>query len=583
VRLRLRTQLLIATVLISSALTAASLLVVQRSVRSEVQRQTARGTATSVQAFTRIEERQEAELLRTAAMLSELPTLKAVMPADPATVQDSTAQFWRLSGSDLLVLAAPDGSLLAVHNATGFTLSEAAKFVPQRFPDHEQTGWWRDDDQLYQMALRPMIAGKAPYEHTLGLLAVGRRIDSRVAQELGSFARGDVALVTGGSVVATTLTGTTRQEFAAELPDLSRRSDHAAVERTIGNHAYEIASVEMQTGSAPAIRCYLLLPADATNAYLRRLNRIILTLGFLAGIVGALLALAIARAMTKPLDNLVGAVRAFAGGDDSYQVAEGGSAEVQELRSSFGAMRQRVIESQRRTLEAARLAALGRAAGSISHDLRHHLAALVANAEFLYRYDELGLDRDESYREVQRASQQMIELIDSLLEVSRDRKDIVPSEARLEDAARRAAQAVQANPEFRSRHIDIAAEGCTMARFDARKLERGLFNLILNACQATSGRVGVKITGDDHTLECRVSDDGPGVPDSVRDHMFEPFVSHGKNNGTGLGLAIASKVVHDHGGEIRVESSSSRGTVMLIRLPRNEAAPVSETRAANVP
>jgi signal transduction histidine kinase len=65
--------------------------------------------------------------------------------------------------------------------------------------------------------------------------------------------------------------------------------------------------------------------------------------------------------------------------------------------------------------------------------------------------------------------------------------------------------------------------------------------------------------------------------------MFEPFVSHGKNNGTGLGLAIASKVVHDHGGEIRVESSSPQGTVMLIRLPRNEAVPVSETRAANVP
>jgi len=118
VRLRLRTQLLIATVLISSALTAASLLVVRQSVRTEVRGQTASGVFASVQAFKRIEQQEQEELRRTAGMLSELPTLKALMTTEhSATIQDASTQFWQLSGTDLLVLAATSGELMAVHVA----------------------------------------------------------------------------------------------------------------------------------------------------------------------------------------------------------------------------------------------------------------------------------------------------------------------------------------------------------------------------------------------------------------------------------------------------------------------------------
>jgi nitrogen-specific signal transduction histidine kinase len=69
-------------------------------------------------------------------------------------------------------------------------------------------------------------------------------------------------------------------------------------------------------------------------------------------------------------------------------------------------------------------------------------------------------------------------------------------------------------------------------------------------------------------LEIRTTDDGPGVESSLHDKLFQPFVSHGKENGTGLGLTIAQKIVQDHDGTLELESSVPGRTVMQIVLPR---------------
>ncbi len=71
-------------------------------------------------------------------------------------------------------------------------------------------------------------------------------------------------------------------------------------------------------------------------------------------------------------------------------------------------------------------------------------------------------------------------------------------------------------------------------------------------------------------LDIRVIDDGPGFDTSIRDKVFHPFVSHGKENGTGLGLTIAQKIVQDHSGQLQVEQSAPGCTVMRITLPRHD-------------
>jgi signal transduction histidine kinase len=107
--------------------------------------------------------------------------------------------------------------------------------------------------------------------------------------------------------------------------------------------------------------------------------------------------------------------------------------------------------------------------------------------------------------------------------------------------------------------------------FDARKLERAFFNLVLNACEATpdgESRVSVDVQTQKDTFEIRITDQGSGVPENIRGRVFDAFVSSGKPNGTGLGLAIVSKIVADHGGSVNIERTSQSGTVMLVKLPR---------------
>ena len=106
---------------------------------------------------------------------------------------------------------------------------------------------------------------------------------------------------------------------------------------------------------------------------------------------------------------------------------------------------------------------------------------------------------------------------------------------------------------------------------DPRKLERVFFNLLLNACEASVGvceQIEIYADAGESSVAIRVKDAGTGIPYEVRASLFNPFVSSGKVSGTGLGLAIVNKIVGDHGGEVRVESSSGTGTVMLVTLPR---------------
>jgi signal transduction histidine kinase len=93
----------------------------------------------------------------------------------------------------------------------------------------------------------------------------------------------------------------------------------------------------------------------------------------------------------------------------------------------------------------------------------------------------------------------------------------------------------------------------------------------MNACEATAeqqGRITIDIFSGEDNFEIRIADNGQGIPLSVRNTLFDPFVSAGKSNGTGLGLAIVSKIVHDHRGTVILERTSEEGTVFLIRLPR---------------
>jgi signal transduction histidine kinase len=169
----------------------------------------------------------------------------------------------------------------------------------------------------------------------------------------------------------------------------------------------------------------------------------------------------------------------------------------------------------------------------------------------------------------------MTDLLDSLRELSRGERSISLRSASIDHTIRHAVDAVRARPEMRNREISIRTSGDMSGTFDPQKIERAFFNLVLNACEAsitTPSEIQIELHSSPTLFEIRVIDHGSGVPSTISHTLFDPFVSFGKSNGTGLGLAIVSKVIHDHGGSVAVEETSTSGTTFLVRLPREPQA-----------
>jgi signal transduction histidine kinase len=128
-------------------------------------------------------------------------------------------------------------------------------------------------------------------------------------------------------------------------------------------------------------------------------------------------------------------------------------------------------------------------------------------------------------------------------------------------------------PFFKDQKVELFMQGNgTSLEGDASKLLRVLQNLVSNGIEALhsaniKGRVEVVAEENDKAVTITLSDNGPGIPEDIRDTFFEPFVTRGKNEGTGLGTAIVKSIIDAHHGEIEFETSA-QGTTFTIRLPK---------------
>jgi signal transduction histidine kinase len=505
-----------------------------------------------------------------------------------ATIQDASSDLWRLAGSDLFVLTDRAGRVVALHTTSpGLTREVAQQSFADSFNDEGSGHWWYGGQHLYEVFLKPIYFGPASENRLLGFLAIGYEIDDRVAAQVSRIAASQVAFYYGDTVVKTTLSPMQEAELNRQ------RSLHAALGSSgpeqiqLGEERFLITSLELAGGKNSSVRLNVLKSYDQATAFLDSLNHLLLALGLAAVLGGSALVFFISHTFTRPLANLVEGVRALEKGDFTYALDARGSDEAAEVTGAFNRMRSSLRTTQQELLEAERLATIGRMASSISHDLRHSLAAIVANAEFLCESRLSSDQREELYQEIRQAVNQMTDLIDSLLEFSRTRESLHPTYGNVRDSVARVVQAIRLHPEFHLIGISVSQEGNSSGWFDARKLERAIYNLLLNACEAVipdAGSIEVKLNEVRGGVEIRVKDTGRGIPELIRSRLFEPFVSHGKENGTGLGLTVVQKIIQDHGGDVTVEKTSSSGTVfrMLLPLASGESGIADSTTAGQV-
>jgi signal transduction histidine kinase len=580
-RIRLRTKFLLSMVVVSAALTFTTLLVVRHTVQQQVRLGIQRDLQNSVSAFHNFQQQREVTLERSAALLADLPNVRALMTThDAATIQDAARDLWQLAGSDLLLLADSSGKVMALQAAPPeITVRQGQDFFPTVFPNdvlrEETRHWWYVEGHLYEVFLQDIYFGPASGHHVLGYLLLGYEIDDRVARDLSRVAASEVAFRYGDLIVRSTLKPAQESELLRVATRTAAGGPPQGDLIPLGEERFLATSVDLPTPGGPALNLWVLKSFDQATAFLSSLNELLLALGLTAVLAGSLLVFLISHTFTRPLENLVAGVQALEQGDFAYPLQARGGDEVAEVTGTFDRMRKNLQKTHRELLDAERLATIGRMASSISHDLRHSLAAVVANAEFLCESNLTPGQREDLYAEIRIAVNQMTDLIESLLEFSRTRESLHPSHGDVRSAVDRAVQGVKAHPEFQHIRIRISGEGSTEGWFDFKKLERALLNLLLNACEvvpAESGKIDIGLRRKGESLEIRIEDNGPGIADAVRDRLFEPFVSHGKENGTGMGLTVVQKILQDHGGDVAVEQTSASGTTFRVNIPLNPSA-----------
>jgi signal transduction histidine kinase len=566
--LRLRTKLELSLLLISSCLTCATLVIVHHIVKTQVRKEIFEQLQNSVFTFRNVLHQRQMMRARSAGLIADLPNLKALMTShDPATIQDASSSTWHVAGSDLFVLADREGQVVALHTfAPGLTRPIAEEQLRLHSARDEIATWWFGGGRLYEVFLQPISFGSATEGGVLGVLAIGYEVDEHLAREVSRIADSEVSITYGGSAIVSTLRPTQESAMAAVRRGTKLTVTPAQI--VLDGERFIASTLDLDSSTPPAVRLTVLKSYDQAAAFLDRLTRLVLGLGIAAVILGSVVLYFICLNFTRPLENLAAGVKALQAGDFRFPLESRSDDEVGVVTNAFGAMRRSLGRTQQKLLESERLATIGLMASSISHDLRHPLTAILANAEFLSEGRLAGGAREDLYEEIRSAVNRMTDLIDSLLEFSRGRESLQLSRGSLQETTAHAVHAVRSHPQFLGVSITILGQ-CSEASFDHHRLERAFYNLLLNACEAVpqDGKIEVSIAETDGAARILISDNGPGIAAPIRDQLFRPFVSFGKENGTGLGLTIAQKILEDHGGRLQLASTSSEGTTFELTLP----------------
>jgi signal transduction histidine kinase len=585
---RMRTTLMFSLLAVSLGLTVTCLFIIRVTVQQEISKSLQADLNHSLSTFRNLANQRNRMLDREAALLADLPSLKALMSTQDAhTIQDASHEFWSTSGSDFFALTTPNGTLLSYSNR-GPKLNNASvtSGLQACMTSAEEACMIAFGQSLYELSIQPLYFGPPENGSYLGYVIIGYAMDRQVASEVSEAAAADVIFLVNGEVAATTLPPTRLNDLRQHSPILN---DVGAAPRKmrLGGEAYIAAAATLPAAGRAKIEIVVLKSYDRASEYLGRVNRWVLALGVATLLLGLVLAVAISRTVTRPLETLVAGTRALGQGDFDYELRVDGAAEVRELALAFDRMRGELKRTHRELLESDRLATIGRMASSVSHDLRHHLSAIYANAEFMSLPNTGPEERAELHLEVQEAVQSMTDLIESLLLFSQTGQMLHLRREPIDALVERTAQSVRLHPECREIQLSTEISGQIYAWVDSKKLSRAIYNLLLNACQSAKTRPGVhkvavRLSEDDDKIEIRIRDTGPGVADSIRETLFQPFVSAGKENGVGLGLTLAQHVAQEHGGEVRLEKSVPGETVFAILLYKQALEAFGHTKAESV-
>jgi signal transduction histidine kinase len=231
-------------------------------------------------------------------------------------------------------------------------------------------------------------------------------------------------------------------------------------------------------------------------------------------------------------------------------------------------------QAQEEARRAERLAALGQLSAGLAHEIRNPLGVIKGSAEILNQKltasDPMAQELSGYiYTEVNRVSA----LVSRFLDFARPSQlNMQPEDmpALLDTCVRTATE------QGATAHVRITREyapSVPQVMVDRELCEQVFTNLIMNACEAMGeqgGELKLRLRSAGAQVAVEIEDSGPGVPEPMREQIFNPFFTT-KKTGVGLGLAIVSKIVDAHGGTLKLVSPSGSGACFRVTLPKAQA------------
>jgi signal transduction histidine kinase len=584
---RTRVLLVAAMALVIVSVTLASLWLVRNRLLAQVTSDLSKDLGHSVLIFQDLQAQRLNALERENALIADLPSLKALMTtSDLRTIEDGGTEFWKVSGNDLFALGDNQGRVVAAY--IGESHSDAAlRANLQVLLVAPAVHFLVTEGRLYACSVQPIYFGSEKSGTLLGYVISGYAIERTMARSISQATAVETVFVSNGQTLASTLPESVSNELMAKPLPVSR-DPASTVSLKLGSDRYLAASQNLSSSATAPLQLVVLKSFDPAEASIRQIDRLLLLAGLLALLLGTILMIALSRAVTRPLEELAAGVRAFGVGDSAHQLPNRGAREVLELSTAFASMRSEIKQANRALLESERLAIIGRMASSVSHDLRHYLAAVYANAEFLASSPLTEFERSEILSDIHLAVHGTTELIESMLIFSRTGSATRRSHVLMSSLLERAMALVRIHPD--ADNITLTARfddpADTVALLDEKQIERAIYNLLLNACQSVRNAAvaphvtaTLQVVGKFIVLE--VVDNGEGVPENIRNSLFQPFVSEGKQKGSGLGLTLAHCIAIEHGGDVILVSSRPGETIFRMSVVHGvlrEETPVGKNR-----
>ncbi len=291
------------------------------------------------------------------------------------------------------------------------------------------------------------------------------------------------------------------------------------------------------------------------------------------------------RAIGRHFDRLTGSMARVESGELAHRAPLDGPREIRSLSQALNTMldsmaraeqeiarrRDAQLELEAQLRHAEKLAAIGRLASGVAHELGTPLSVLDGKAQRALRRAEPDAPEARALQGIRREVARMEHIVRQLLEFGRGQNRQY-RRTRMGDLATAAAAALE--QPFSDAGATLELQPCEPdpeLYVDPIRLEQVLVNLLRNALQAGAGAVRVSWRpGDAGGLQLLVDDDGPGVPAESRKRLFEPFyTTKAVGEGTGLGLAVVHGIITEHGGQVQVEDSPLGGARFRVQFPLN--------------